>query len=82
MLLTAVWLSAGVALAQSAAGPVSRRVLPLPDQPFTGRIGKTVTDSVPGWPARLEAPADAPNILLIMTDDVQSPNGRNTRQPD
>ena len=69
-LLTVVLLSSGAALAQSADGPVSRRVLPRPDLPFAGSIGKTVNDSVPSWPAPLEAPAGAPNILLIMTDDV------------
>jgi arylsulfatase A-like enzyme len=70
VVMTALLLSLSIAHAQSADGPDSRRVLPPSDQPFAGRIGNSVKDSVPSWPARLEAPAGAPNILLIMTDDV------------
>jgi len=45
-------------------------VLPRPPQPFKGKIGRTVKDSVPDFPKEVSAPAGAPNILLIMTDDV------------
>jgi arylsulfatase len=63
-------LSSTAVLAQSPDNSVSRRVLPPPDAPFTGRVGVTAATSAPSWPARLEAPPGAPNILLIMTDDV------------
>ena len=45
-------------------------VLPKPEPPFHGKIGRTVKDSTPDFPKSVEAPAGAPNVLLIMTDDV------------
>ena len=45
-------------------------VLPKPEPPFQGKIGRTVKDSTPDFPKSIEAPAGAPNVLLIMTDDV------------
>jgi arylsulfatase A-like enzyme len=44
--------------------------LPQPDPKFTGKIGDTYKDSVPSYPAPLEAPADDPNVLVILLDDV------------
>jgi arylsulfatase A-like enzyme len=44
--------------------------LPRPEQPFKGHIGRTVSDSTSDFPRAIEAPAGAPNILLILTDDV------------
>ena len=34
------------------------------------RIGKTVPESTPHWPAAPKRPAGAPNILLVLFDDV------------
>lgn len=34
------------------------------------RIGRTVAESVPHWPARPQRPAGAPNILVVLFDDV------------
>jgi len=45
-------------------------VLPPPPQPFKGKIGRTAKDSIPDFPREAAAPQGAPNILLIMTDDV------------
>ena len=45
-------------------------VLPPPQPPFQGKIGRTVKDSTPDFPKSIEAPAGAPNVLLILTDDV------------
>ena len=50
--------------------PAQEVVLPKPEPPFQGKIGRTVKDSTPDFPKRVEAPAGAPNVLLIMTDDV------------
>jgi arylsulfatase A-like enzyme/uncharacterized membrane protein len=49
-----------------------RTVLPIPDRTFGGTIGRTLRDSVPDWtmipgPA---APADAPNVLIVLIDDA------------
>jgi arylsulfatase A-like enzyme len=46
------------------------RTLPHPEAPFKGKIGRTVSESVPDFPTAVEAPANAPNVLLILTDDV------------
>ena len=44
--------------------------LPLPRPVFKGKIGQTYKDSTPDFPKPLEAPKDAPNVLLIILDDV------------
>ncbi len=45
-------------------------VLPYPAEPFSGVIGKTVDRSKAVFSKDLKAPVNAPNVLLIMTDDV------------
>jgi arylsulfatase len=45
-------------------------VLPRPEQPFKGKIGRTAKESTPDFPKGIQAPKGAPNVLLIMTDDV------------
>ncbi|MDQ3021786.1 MAG: sulfatase-like hydrolase/transferase [Bacteroidota bacterium] len=37
---------------------------------FTGKIGKTVSESSPAWPEALHANEGAPNVLLWILDDV------------
>ncbi|PZA09822.1 arylsulfatase [Rhodopseudomonas palustris] len=37
---------------------------------FGGRIGRTIADSKPWWPEPPSAPAGAPNILMVLFDDV------------
>lgn len=53
-----------------AAVARAQEVLPCPPQPFTGKIGGTVKDSTPDFPKEAAAPQGAPNILVIMPDDV------------
>jgi arylsulfatase len=48
----------------------SQEMLPQPMPPFRGHIGPTVQDSTPDFPAEIKAPKGAPNILVILTDDV------------
>src|SRR6202163_3835359 len=45
-------------------------VLPRPEQPFKGHIGRTVEESTKDFPQEVKAPKGAPNVLLILTDDV------------
>jgi len=45
-------------------------VLPKPQPPFQGVIERTAKDSKPDFPKGVEAPLGAPNVLLILTDDV------------
>jgi arylsulfatase len=44
--------------------------LPKPDPAFTGKIGETLKDSTPSYPQPLKAPQGAPNVLVILLDDV------------
>ena len=37
---------------------------------FAGKIGKTIKDSAPHWPPGPKPPAGAPNILVVLFDDV------------
>jgi arylsulfatase len=48
----------------------AQEVLPKPESPFKGHIGRTVKDSTPDFPKGVEPPKGAPNVLLILTDDV------------
>ena len=62
-------LAPGAAFAQARSG--TSPVLPPPAQPFDGKLGRTVATSSPAhYPAPPTAPKGAPNVLLIMTDDV------------
>lgn len=45
-------------------------VLPAGDTPFAGRVGNTFTDSVADIPSMPAAPEGAPNILVVLLDDV------------
>ena len=38
--------------------------------PFPGRIASTVQESTPWWPAPVRPAADAPNIVMVVLDDV------------
>jgi arylsulfatase len=63
----------GLALVASCATVSSteqQNVLPKPALPFAGKIGRTAKESTPDFPQQLEAPKGAPNVLLILTDDV------------
>ena len=54
----------------AAVGVSAQEILPRPEQPFRGHIGLTVKESVKDFPEQITAPDKAPNILLILTDDV------------
>ncbi len=45
-------------------------VLPPPAKPFAGKIGTTYADSTPAFPIPVTAPTGAPNVVLILTDDI------------
>ena len=53
-----------------ATTTIDGRYLPPPPQKFEGEINLNAAQSKPAWPARVVPPKGAPNILLIMTDDV------------
>src|SRR5262245_16383692 len=83
MAAVAGWLVASGALsrlvsAQSGAGlkatdpapSAGSTVLPPPSPPFQGRIGLRASDSRSDFPQPVHAPKGAPNILLVLLDDV------------
>jgi arylsulfatase len=55
--------------APSGTTTISGKQLPAPPPEFGGTIKKGALDSKPWWPPRVVPPADAPNVLLIITDD-------------
>ncbi len=65
-----VIFGSGALHAQSAQPSVDRTILPIPRGAFGGVMGHTPEDSIPAWPRQAVAPAGAPNVLLVMTDDV------------
>ena len=80
ILLGAVFATASLARAeiQTAGTPgspgatttIDGRYLPPPPQQFHGDIQPNAYQSKPYWPALVTPPKGAPNVLLIMTDDV------------
>src|SRR5438445_9166411 len=52
-----------------ATTTIDGRYIPAPTAPFGGQINVNAGGSKPYWPARIEPPKGAPNVLLIMTDD-------------
>jgi arylsulfatase A-like enzyme len=53
-----------------AADRPDRTILPVPEPAFKGKIGITLKDSKPDFPKQIQAPAKAPNVLIIILDDV------------
>ena len=70
MLKTATLLCYSLLLLGVSPVVLAQEVLPKPEPPFKGKIGRTVKDSKPDFPKGVEAPKGAPNVLLILTDDV------------
>jgi arylsulfatase len=60
----------GVPGSPDATRTIDGKELPAPPLPFGGVIKENASQSKPWWPPRIVPPKGAPNILLIMTDDV------------
>ena len=54
----------------AATTVIDGKYLPPPPPRFGGEINLNAYQSTPYWPARVVPPKGAPNVLLIMTDDV------------
>jgi len=54
----------------SATTTISGKQLPAPEPPFGGVIKDDALQSTPWWAPRIVPPKEAPNILLIITDDA------------
>lgn len=63
---TALALACGAA---TAAEP-DRTSLPIADPAFKGKIGTTFADSTADFPQQVKAPAGAPNVVVILLDDM------------
>lgn len=51
-----------------AADPTGK--LPAADPEFRGVLGRTIKNAQPAFPEPVRAPKDAPNVVIIMTDDT------------
>ncbi len=60
-------LAAGILFSGAAS---AQEVLPTPEPPFKGKIGRTYKDSQPDKIAVTKAPAGAPNVLVVLIDDA------------
>jgi arylsulfatase A-like enzyme len=60
----------GVPGSPGATTTISGKQLPPPPPEFGGVIKDNALQSTPWWPPRVVPPKEAPNILLIMTDDA------------
>jgi len=61
---------ASAALPRSGREASASDILPKPEPPFRGKIDRTVKGSAPDFPKEIEVAPGAPNVLLILTDDV------------
>jgi arylsulfatase len=59
----------GVPGAPNATTTIDGNYIPNPPPTFGGEIGLDAKDSKSWWPPQIVPPKDAPNVLLIMTDD-------------
>ncbi|MBD2490357.1 sulfatase-like hydrolase/transferase [Aulosira sp. FACHB-615] len=57
-------------MVNSPALAATSEVLPVPFPEFKGKIGLTYKESQPDFPQPITAPAKAPNVLLVILDDV------------
>src|SRR5512139_3235048 len=69
--LSSAWGAAAAAKpAPSEPASTNALSLPPPDFHFRGAVGRTVKDSdPPQFPQPVQAPAGAPNVVLILIDD-------------
>jgi arylsulfatase len=64
------WIAGLAGSALVSASLQAQEALPRPDAPFRGIVAPTREHSVPDWPQSAHAPAGAPNVVLILLDDV------------
>jgi len=67
------WAVVGSVLAAGTifgGGASAQEVLPAPPAPFKGQIGLSTKDSKSDFPQPVQAPKGAPNIVLVLLDDV------------
>jgi arylsulfatase A-like enzyme len=72
LLVAPIFMTQSARAAENAAPPpAAAQSLPRPDFHFPGNVGRTYLDSdPPQFPQPVRAPKGAPNVLLILLDDV------------
>jgi arylsulfatase A-like enzyme len=68
--LTTSFLFLAMAVSCAVAQEIERSQLPIPAAPFQGKIGKSFEDSKQDYPQPVTPPKDAPNVVLILIDDL------------
>lgn len=63
-------LSAGALAAGACAQTLDRTVLPIQPPPFTGKVAPSISQSIPAVRPPVQAPAGAPNVLVVLIDDA------------
>ena len=72
-MITSGWLPSELRAREQPADKThlsSAQALPVPDPPFKGVIDRKAKDSKPDFPQAVTAPKDAPNVLLLLTDET------------
>jgi len=64
------WAAAGSAILAGISSVQAGEILPKPETPFAGVIDADRNKSKPDWPKPVQAPKGAPNVVLILLDDV------------
>jgi arylsulfatase len=63
-------ISGALVLSSVATNLPAQEVLPKPDSAFHGKIAVKREGAIPSWPEQAKAPAGAPNIVVVLLDDV------------
>jgi hypothetical protein len=64
------WALFTVGCTQTKSAPEASQVLPAPDPQFQGVISTDPAKAKPAWPAEVKPGKGAPNVVLILVDDV------------
>jgi arylsulfatase len=63
-------VSGALVLSSVSTSLFGQETLPKPDSSFQGKIAVKREDAIPSWPEQAKAPAGAPNVVVILLDDV------------
>ena len=68
--MTVALFTLKLAAVANATDTVERSILPIPEAAFKGRIATTARESTADFPKQIQAPDKAPNVLIVILDDV------------
>jgi arylsulfatase len=60
----------GSAVIFGTTAALAGEALPKGPAPFEGKLDPDRSKAIPSWPQRVQAPAGAPNVIVILLDDV------------